>query len=330
MSRKPRIEFPGAFYHVLARGNNKQKIFNDRQDYCVYVERLKRYQERYKFALYAYVLMVNHIHLLIETGMTPLSKIMQGIQQSYTAYFHKKNNSVGHVFQSRYKAILCQRDVYLLELVRYIHLNPVRAALVNIPEDYPWSSHQVYIGRMHQSFVEKGFVFNMFDEDEFEGEKLYRQFICDGVDKGSRNAFDNVVDQIYLGSKDFIEGAEKRSKKHELPESKESETEIDVMEKTLIHGRKSRFEILDAVAEIYDVPSESILSKSKEHLISKARSIFVYVAVRHVGMSNKSVAEFLRRDMSTISCMIRRIDKEIKNDKILKEQMEEVIKVIKA
>jgi len=330
MSRKPRIEFPGAFYHVLARGNNKQKIFNDRQDYCVYVERLKRYKERYKFTLYAYVLMVNHIHLLIETGMTPLSKIMQGIQQSYTAYFHKKYNSVGHVFQSRYKAILCQRDVYLLELVRYIHLNPVRAAFVDIPEDYPWGSHQVYIGRMHQPFVEKGFIFNMFDEDEFEGEKLYRQFIWDGVDKGSRNAFDNVVDQIYLGSKDFIEGAEKRLKKHELPESKEGETEIEVMEETLIHGRKSRSEILDAVAEIYDVPSRSILSESKEHLISKVRSIFVYVAVRYAGMSNKSVAEFLQRDMSTISCMIRRIDIKIKSDKILKEQMEKVIKVIKA
>ena len=127
MARKPRIEFEGAFYHVITRGNQRQKIFRDEKDYKKYLEILSEYKKQYKYCLYSYILMNNHIHLLLETQDFPLSKIQQGINQRYTMYFNKKHKTVGHLFQGRYKAILCDKDKYLLSLIKYIHLNPVRA-----------------------------------------------------------------------------------------------------------------------------------------------------------------------------------------------------------
>ncbi len=313
----------------MARGNNKQVIFKDEQDYRIYVNRLKKYHERYKFILYAYVLMSNHIHLLIETGMTPLSKIMQGIQQSYTAYFHKKYNSVGHLFQGRYIAILCQKDAYILELVRYIHLNPVRAFLVKWPNDYLWSSHQVYIGSMYQSFIQKDFVFKMFTEDKFEGKKLYCQFILEGIDKGYRNIFGNVVNQTYLGSKKFIEKVNERSKKQDQKERKKRENNIKDSLEIVFLRNKDLTEIMEAVAKITGVTSTSILGKNKEQLISRARSLFAFIAVRQAGWSNKSVAEFLNRGVSGISNMIRTVDERIEKDNVLRNQMDEITEVFK-
>jgi len=155
MARKPRIQFEGAFYHVITRGNQRQKIFKDEEDNRQYLETLAKYKDLYKYHLYAYVLMHNHVHLLIETGETPLSRILQGINQSYTAWFNKRYKTVGHLFQGRYKAILCDRDSYLLSLVKYIHLNPVRARLIKTPEEYPWSSHRVYIKPARKSIVDE-------------------------------------------------------------------------------------------------------------------------------------------------------------------------------
>src|SRR5882724_3921209 len=119
MARKPRVEFDGALYHVIVRGNHRRDIFRDTTDRVTYLERIEHYRERYHCMVYAYVLMSNHVHLLIETGVVGLSKIMQGIQFSYTQKYNRRHRRVGHLFQGRYKAILCDRDAYLLELVRY-------------------------------------------------------------------------------------------------------------------------------------------------------------------------------------------------------------------
>jgi REP element-mobilizing transposase RayT len=136
MARKPRIEFPGALYHVIARGNQRRRTFFNPEDYENYLSRLWSYHEKFHFTLYAHCLMPNHIHLLIESAEVPLSKIMQAIQFSYTQSFNRRHKKVGHLFQGRYKAVLCQKDEYLLELVRYIHLNPVRAGIVKDPKNY--------------------------------------------------------------------------------------------------------------------------------------------------------------------------------------------------
>jgi REP element-mobilizing transposase RayT len=131
MARKPRIEFEGALYHVITRGNQKQRIFRGTEDYERYLKILGDYKTRYDFALYAYVLMGSHVHLLMETKAVPLSRILQGINQSYTMYFNRRHTTVGHLFQGRYKAILCDQDSYLISLVKYIHMNPIRARVAN-------------------------------------------------------------------------------------------------------------------------------------------------------------------------------------------------------
>jgi REP element-mobilizing transposase RayT len=110
MARKPRVEFEGAFYHVIVRGNQRQRIFGDDQDRTAYLERIEHYRQRCRFVLYAYVLMPNHVHLLLETIKVPLSKIMQGIQATYTQSYNRRHRTIGHLFQGRYKAILCDRN----------------------------------------------------------------------------------------------------------------------------------------------------------------------------------------------------------------------------
>src|SRR5207237_1582560 len=131
MARKPRVEFEGAFYHVIVRGNQRKKIFRDDGDRLYYLKRVKHYRQRYQFSIYAYVLMSNHVHFLLETRKTPLSKILQGIQFTYTQYYNRRYGTVGHLFQGRYIELLCHRHAYLLELVRYVHLNP---GVLNQPE----------------------------------------------------------------------------------------------------------------------------------------------------------------------------------------------------
>ena len=124
MARKPRLYSSGVLYHVIVRGNQRQRTFRCPADYQTDLEKLTHYRRQHEVTIYAYCLMPNHVHLLLEYGKTPLGKFIQGLQQSYTQYYNRKYKKVGHLFQGRYKAILCQKDAYLLQLIRYIHLNP--------------------------------------------------------------------------------------------------------------------------------------------------------------------------------------------------------------
>ena len=145
MARRPRLFAAGVLYHVIVRGNQRQKTFTAESDYQAYIERLARYRKKYDYVLHAYCLMPNHVHLLVESSQQPLAKFMQGLQQSYSQYFNRRHRKTGHVFEGRYKAILCQKDQYLLQLIRYIHLNPVRAGMVRSPKRYRYSGDHVYL-----------------------------------------------------------------------------------------------------------------------------------------------------------------------------------------
>ena len=145
MARPLRIEYEGAFYHVTARGNERRKIYFIKTDYGKFKEYLEGAQEKFGYLLHAYVFMTNHYHILIETPNANIGKIMHYINGSYTNYINRKRDRSGHLFQGRYKAILIDRDSYLLELSRYIHLNPVRANIVEKPENYSYSSYRSYI-----------------------------------------------------------------------------------------------------------------------------------------------------------------------------------------
>ena len=146
MPRHPRVHAKGLLYHVIARGNNGQKIFLRETDYEAFLKALGVVRKRYPFYLYAYVLMSNHFDLLLEVQRFSTARILQSLLTGYVRRFNRIHRHKGHLFQGRYKAILCDRDSYLMELVRYIHLNPVRASLVKRPIEWRWSGHGEYLG----------------------------------------------------------------------------------------------------------------------------------------------------------------------------------------
>ena len=176
MPRHPRVHASGLLYHVMARGNNVQKIFSQAKDYKVFLEQLREARRRYPFYLYAYVLMPNHFHLLLEVMEWPTARIMQSLLTGYVRRFNRKYRRKGHLFQGRYKAIVCDRDSYLLALVRYIHLNPLRARLVRRPADWQWRGHGEYLGTSKNRLIDAGAVM-----EEFKTPIRYQAFVRAGV-----------------------------------------------------------------------------------------------------------------------------------------------------
>ena len=141
MARKSRVEVEGGLYHVITRGNDRKDIFHSADDHLKFLSLIAKQKAILPFYLYAYCLMTNHIHLLIERRTDNVGRIMHRILTGYSQYYNRRYMKIGHLLQGRHKSILCQSEVYMGELVRYIHLNPVRARMVTRAEDYPYSSH---------------------------------------------------------------------------------------------------------------------------------------------------------------------------------------------
>ncbi|MGH7872068.1 MAG: transposase [Candidatus Binatia bacterium] len=280
------MEFEGAFYHVIARGNQRQKIFRDDRDRLSYLGRVEHYRQRYKFRIYAYVLMSNHVHFLIETGKTPLSKIFQGIQFTYTQYYNRRYRSVGHLFQGRYKAILCDRDAYLLELVRYIHLNPTR---LKNPEDlaaFRWSSHSAYLGRKGSLAIDTALVLNQLGNSTSQAHNAYRKFIDGGRQLGHDDRYYQAVDQRFLGDEKFVERIAKRAPQGEIRPGK----------------RQLRFEkLLPAVAQVHGCAVNDLTAAGRQRAWAKPRAQLAYLARNWCAMKAIEIARRLHRDASMVS-----------------------------
>ncbi len=324
MARPHRIEFPGAFYHVFARGNNKQKIFHDQQDYIVYLDRIERYHDRYKFILYAYALMSNHVHLAIETREIPLSKIMQGIQQSYAQYVKKKHRTVGRLFQGPYGAILYEKEESALSLVRYIHLNPVEACLVENPKHYFWCSHRAYLNLSACSFLDKKSILEMFPCDETKAIQMFNEFVLKGPKSFEEFNFDNVKDRQIIGSKLF------REKVKSKIENCSDDHEIDLNNDFTAFRKKTLSEILKIVSKQTKVSADSISSKSRIRIITKPRRIFVFISAKYAGYGTVEIARYLKLDASSISNMINKTENELLQDPLLAKRIRKIIHIIKA
>lgn len=324
MARPQRIEFPGAFYHVFARGNNKQKLFHDTQDYSVYLDRIERYYNRYKFILYAYALMSNHIHFAIETCETPLSKIMQGIQQSYALYVHKKYSSVGRLFQGPYGAILYEKEESALGLVRYIHRNPIEACMVDNSEHYSWCSHGVYLNILACSFLNKKFILEMFPGDEVQTIQMFNEFVLKGPESLEHLNFDDVKDRQIIGSKLFIEKVKSKI------ENRSDDPEIDLRNDFSVLSIKTLSEILKIVSKQTKVSAESILSKNRVRTVTETRRIFVFISAKYAGYGPVEISKYLKQDASSISRMIHKIEGELKYNHILSEKIRRIMHVMKA
>jgi REP element-mobilizing transposase RayT len=183
MARPGRIELAGGLYHVITRGNERKAVFRDDHDRSRYLERLAGYREKFSFQLLAYCLMDNHVHLAIETGKVPLSKIMAGLQSSYTQYFNRRHDRVGHLFQGRYKAFLVEEDPYALALVRYIHENPVKAGMVERPELCVWSSDRFYRKGRGPAWLDSDRILRMLGRSRSAAVRAYRRLMREEVEE---------------------------------------------------------------------------------------------------------------------------------------------------
>lgn len=183
MPRKSRIDFPGALHHVIGRGINGEHIFREDKDKTLLLERIEILREKNDFALYAWCVMDNHFHLLLQTGNDPLSSIMKKLLTGYAVNYNRQRGRTGHLFQNRYKSILCDKDEFLLRLIRYIHLNPVKAGIRQIDEldKYPWTSHRDYIQPSERTLVERDETLTRFGSRESIARSNYKRFIHEGV-----------------------------------------------------------------------------------------------------------------------------------------------------
>ena len=206
MSRPLRIEFHGALYHITARGNERKSIFRSNDDRERFLHMLECSCERYQWLCHAYCLMGNHYHLVVETPLGNLSKGIAYLNGRYSQYFNRPHRRVGHVFQGRFKSILVEKQSYLLELSRYVVLNPVRAGMVRTPQEWPWSSYRGTAGFSEPpSFLTVEWVLSHFSKRKFESCKRYRKFVLEG--RGMPAPWEQLKRQVYLGSDQFVEEA---------------------------------------------------------------------------------------------------------------------------
>ncbi len=223
MARPLRIEYPGAVYHITNRGNDKKAVFKDDQDRETFLKILAFVNKRYHWLCHAYCLMDNHYHLMIETPDGNLSLGMRQLNGVYTQARNKRHNKTGHLFQGRYKAILIQKDTHLLEVCRYVVLNPVRARMVEKPEDWKWSSYRATAGKEPpHPCLTTDWILGQFSRTRAKAEKEYRQFVKWGI--GKETIWNEVKGQALLGEDDFVDSLADHLRRHkDIPEIPKSQ-----------------------------------------------------------------------------------------------------------
>lgn len=320
MPRQARIDAPGALHHIIVRGIEKCNIFNDDIDRKRFVQRLGDILNASQTPCYAWALLPNHFHLLLKTSHTPIATIMRRLLTGHAVYFNRRHRRSGHLFQNRYKSILCQEDNYLLELVRYIHLNPLRANQVSGLKNldlYPYSGHSVLLGHNKNDWQSVDETLKLFGKKATKARKRYRKFVKKGVNQGRRpelvggglirsvggwhafRALDRTdahfkSDERILGDSDFVEkvlkkAEEKRERKYQL------EAEGFTVDR-----------VANRVASIMDLKTEDVWKKGKHPQIVKARSLLCYWAVHELGMTATELAIRIGLTQSAISQSVKR------------------------
>jgi putative transposase len=281
MSRGPRVTFCGAVYHITGRGTNKQTIFFDEEDMLLFLEAVDESVKRYNWLCHAYCLMPNHIHLLPETPEANIFLAMQYCLGRFAQAFNKKYSRVGHVFQGRYKSILVQKEEYLLQLSRYIALNPVRANLVSDPGDWQWSSYSAIMGRIEiPGFLQTQWILGQFGEDVRQAKIRYRNFVLSGIQK--KSPWRNLRAGNILGDEKFAEAIARNFK------GKQKISPIKKINRLL--GRPPLEEIFDT----------SILDKPN-------RNEKILIACKGYGYRIREIAEFLGVHESTVSKVLLKV-----------------------
>jgi REP element-mobilizing transposase RayT len=292
MARKARAEVAGGLYHVITRGNNRRRIFNCPADYQKFLYLLAVQKVRLPFFLYAYCLMTNHVHLLIERQADPLGHIMHRILTGYSQYYNRRHRRVGHLLQGRHKAILCQSDRYLTELVRYIHLNPVRAGMVELPEQYEYSSHRAYLGLEPAGIVDSDPVLRHFAVKKPVARERYGQFVAAGIKLGHQGEFYLADDGQILGSEEFVDATI-----HRLGQTRRMGSGSNV--KLPQESFKAEV-LLAAVEKICGIPREEFCGSGKHVSTSIAKELLALAGCQ-MGASLKQLSEIAGMSSAAMS-----------------------------
>ena len=318
MPRQPRIDSPDLLHHVIVRGIERSKIFIDDEDCDSFVERLRMLLLETGTDCYAWALIPNHFHLLLRPHAVKLSRFMRRLLTGYAVTFNRRHKRSGHLFQNRYKSIVCEEDTYLLELIRYIHLNPARAGLVEDLETlelYPWCGHAEILGKNRKSGLAANWILSLFAQNDESARQLYRQFIADGIKQGKRPELvggglqrsqvgqtDQGEPQLYdervLGSGDFVQ-----------------QLQDDGLLDDSSHHKMTLDELQLAVVDRYSIQSIHFMRRARSGDVSKARIIFCHCAVRHFGHSGAEIARHMGIGASSVSRAVQKGELLVQADK---------------
>jgi REP element-mobilizing transposase RayT len=321
MGRPLRIEYPGALYHITSRGNEKKDIFLKDKDRKKFLSILADYHDRYRVLTHCYVLMKNHYHLVLETPLGNLLKVMHGINSAYTGYFNREYGRVGHLFQGRYRAIVVDRDAYLLELSRYVHLNPVRAGVVGKPERYRWSSYLGYIRKEEmRPWVEYRLVLSQCGEGLGRSRREYKRYVeREDEEEEERSPLAELYGQVLLGTEEFVERLKGLVKGKVVNE--------EIVERRRLKERPRAAEIVQMVAEEYGEEPGALRKRGRN---KTARKVAIYVMKRYSGLSNRDIAkEFGGVHYTAVTKTCARLEVEMKRDRKLRKAVQEVMSYVK-
>lgn len=299
MARPLRIEYEGAFYHVVQRGIERKNIFASDRDKERFLSYLKVSHSAYNAIFHTYVLMDNHYHLIVETPRANISKIMHYINASFAAYYNAKHKRVGPLYQGRFKAIPVQEDEYLHHLSCYIHLNPVRAGIVKSPEEHPYSSYSFFTTKKEPpEWLATGFILSMFDKKPGAAKELYKRFVMGNIGKEKEFINSNIKNGWILGDENFLEAMQKRL------EEKPSDPELPLLTD------------LKRPAELSLDEIKRITEKYVKDNPRLCRSVSIYLSRKYTQKTLKEIAAFYgNTHYASISQVWRRIGKRREKDR---------------
>ncbi len=280
MGRPLRVEYAGALYHITSRGNERKRIFLADKDRKKFLGILGDYHDRYGILIHSFVLMDNHYHLILETPKGNLLKVMHGLNGGYTGYFNRKYGRSGHLFQGRYKGIVIDKDSYLIPLSRYVHLNPVRARLVERPEQYRWSSYSGYIGRGKEyEWVEYSWILSQFGSGRLGAKRRYKEYAEEALRKKIENPLKSVHSQAILGGEEFVKRIRGMLTGKALSD--------EIVERKRLLEYLPLDEVVKAIARAFKIDEEVIRGRGGRK--NTARRVALYLAQRYTGLSNKAI-----------------------------------------
>lgn len=304
MARKPRLHIPGGIYHVILRGNARADVFFDPADRTRFHSLLAEGSVRFGYGILAFCLMTNHVHLALRAGRLPLSAGMHNLDFRYTRHINRQHGRVGHLFQGRFGAFLVDGDAYLLELVRYIHLNPVRAGLVIDPADYAYSSHRAYLGRSDVPFLHTEPVLRLFDSEPAGARRRYAEFM-NSMDGGNHGpAFrGGELDPRIAGGEHFV--------RQSLARAGEAPDKLVV----------PLDRIVEAVCRERQVCRVALREGRRSPALTDARGRIAWLAAHQAGLSMTVIARELGRDPSTVCRLAAMIERRLHHDPALAEAL---------